>query len=574
MAAAVQSLFATLTIAQTSPQPCVAGAGTRARRSVSRVSRPVCACLALLLSWGGAAEAAESVGLFTDLGVLHHPITTTSEQAQHYFDQGLRLVYAFNHEEAIRSFEEAARLDPTAAMAYWGIALALGPNINAPMAKADERRAWEALQKARTKAGRVSSAEQRYIEALSKRYRAKGGSRSALDKAYAAAMRLVWQQSPEDSDAGVLFAEALMDVRPWNFWTSDGRPHPGTDEMVSTLESVLARYPDHPGACHYYIHVVEASPQPERALACAERLPGLMPGAGHLVHMPAHIYLRLGKYHEAAERNAHAVHVDKEYLAGRAPSGDYADGYFTHNLHFLWASLMMEGRQAEALKIAREVTGTITEAEARKEKWKEFYLSTPLFSLIRFGRWEDLLHEPVPPKGLRVHTGMWRLGRGLASVAMGRIPGAEGEHFVLAGLAKQFRRDRSPEDKTERTMLKIAERLLAGDIAARRQQYDEAIRIMREGVALEDALPYTEPPYWPIPVRHYLGSVLLTAGRPSEAEQVYREDLERHPQNGWSLWGLTQSLRAQHKQGDADKIDGQFKSAWTYADVTLTASRF
>lgn len=541
---------------------------------MSRLSRATFFCLALLLSWGGAAEAAESVPLFTDLGALRHPITTTSEQAQQYFDQGLRLVYAFNHEEAIRSFEAAARHDPTAAMAHWGIALALGPNINAPMAKGDERRAWEALQKARAQANHVSPAEQRYIEALGKRYSAKGGSRVALDKAYANAMRTVWQRSPDDPDAGVLFTEALMDLRPWDFWTSDGRPHPGTDEMVSTLETVLARHPDHPGACHYYIHVVEASPKPERALACAERLPGLMPGAGHLVHMPAHIYLRLGKYHEAAEGNAHAVHVDKEYLARRAPSGDYADGYFAHNLQFLWAALMMEGRQAEALKIARELTMTITEAEARKEKWKEFYLPAPLFSMIRFGRWDDLLHEPVPPKGLRVQEGIWRLGRGLASAAMGRIPGAEGEHFVLTGLAKQFRRDRSPEDKTARTMLRIAERLLAGDIAARRQKYDEAIRILREGVTLEESLPYTEPPYWPIPVRHYLGAMLLTAGRPAEAEQVYREDLRRNPQNGWSLWGLIQSLRAQHKGGEADTIDGQFKSAWTYADITLPASRF
>ncbi|MCC6141623.1 MAG: tetratricopeptide repeat protein [Nitrospira sp.] len=526
------------------------------------------------MPWGSVAESAEPVPLFTDLGSLRHPITTTSEQAQRYFDQGLRLVYAFNHEEAIRSFEAASRLDPSAAMAYWGIALALGPNINGAMAKADERRAWDALQKARAQASRVSPAEQRYIDALGKRYSAKGGSRGALDKAYAAAMRTVWQQSPDDPDAGVLFAEALMDVRPWDFWTSDGRPHAGTDDMVATLEAVLAKHPDHPGACHYYIHVVEASPKPERALACAERLPGLMPGAGHLVHMPAHIYFRLGQYHEAAEGNARAVHVDKAYLAGRALNGDYADGYFTHNLHFLWASLMMEGRQAEALKTARELTGTITEAEARKEKWKEFYLPAPLFSMIRFGRWEDLLREPVPPKGLRMHEGMWRLGRGLASAAVGRIPGAEGEHFVLAGLAKQFRRDRNPEGKVERTMLKIAERLLAGDIAVRRQKFDEAIKILREGVALEESLPYTEPPYWPIPLRHYLGAALLTAGRPSEAEQVYREDLRRHPQNGWSLWGLTQSLRAQHKGGEADKADEQFKSAWTSADVSLTASRF
>lgn len=531
-------------------------------------------CLVLALSQAVVSAAAESVPFFTTLGTLHHPITTMSDHAQQYFDQGLRLVYAFNHEEAIRSFEEAARLDPTAAMAYWGIALALGPNINAPMAKADERRAWEALQKARAQVRHVSPAEQRYIEALGKRYSAKGGSRAALDKAYAAAMRTVWQQSPDDPDAGTLFAEALMDLRPWDFWTTDGRPYPVAAEAIATLESVLARTPDHPGACHYYIHAVEASPNPERALSCAERLPGLMPGAGHLVHMPAHIYIRLGKYHEAAERNAHAAHVDTDYLTGRTLAGDYADGYYTHNLHFLWASLVMEGRHAEALKVARDVTGTITEAEARNEKWKEFYLPTPLFSLIRFGQWDELLREPVPPKGLRFHDAMWRFGRGLALAATGRIPGAEGEHYVLAGLAKQFRRDRTPEAKTERGLLKIAERILAGEIAARRHKPDEAIKILREGAKLEDALPYTEPPYWPIPVRHFLGAALLAAGLPAEAEQVYRDDLQRHPANGWSLWGLTQSLRAQHKGHEAEAVEQQFKAAWAHADVILAASRF
>lgn len=574
MTADVQFLFATLITVQTSPWQRVAVGIARSRRTVKRLIRGAILCLILALSHTAAAAAADTVPLFTNLGTLHHPITTTSEHAQQYFDQGLRLVYAFNHEEAIRAFEEAARLDPTAAMAYWGIALALGPNINAPMAKADERRAWEALQKARAQARHVSPAEQRYVEALGKRYSAKGGSRAALDKAYANAMRTVWQQSSDDPDAGTLFAEAMMDLRPWDFWTADGRSQPGTDEIVSTLETILARHPDHPGACHYYIHAVEASSKPDRALDCADRLPALMPGAGHLVHMPAHIYIRLGKYHEAAERNAHAAQVDKEYLAGHMLSGDYADGYYTHNLHFLWASLMMEGRYVEALKVARELTGTITEAEARKNKWKEFYLPAPLFSLIRFGRWDELLREPVPPKGLRFQEGMWRLGRGLALAATGRIPGAEGEHFVLAALAKQFRRDRSPESKTERTLLKIAERMLAGDIAARRQKYDEALKILREGVKLEESLPYTEPPYWPIPVRQYLGAILLLAGRPGEAEEVYRADLQRNPNNGWSLLGLTQSLRAQHKGGDAEASEEQFKSAWTHADVIPAASRF
>lgn len=351
-----------------------------------------------------------AVPLFDNLGSLHHPITTASEQAQRYFDQGLRLVYAFNHEEAIRSFEAAAELDPQAAMAYWGIALALGPNINSAMEKKDERRAIEMVQKAQRLAGRATPGERAYIDALVARYLGrKGTARKGLDEAYAKAMRSMVQRFPEDADAATLFAEALMDLRPWDLWKQDGRPQPGTDEIVATLESVLARNPDHSGACHYYLHAVEASSQPERALPCAERLPGLMPGAGHLVHMPAHIYMRIGKYHEAAERNQHAAHVDEQYLAGRHPTGEYADAYYTHNLHFLWASLAMEGRNVEAMKAARDLSATITMEEARKDRWKELYLPTPIFSMIRFGRWEELLKEPAPPKGLRLMEGVWRL---------------------------------------------------------------------------------------------------------------------------------------------------------------------
>ncbi len=520
------------------------------------------------------SDARPSIPLFDNLGTLHHAITTTSEQAQQYFDQGLRLVYAFNHEEAIRAFEKAARLDPTAAMAYWGIALALGPNINAAMDKAAERRAWDALQNARTHSTHVSAAERGYIEALSKRYSAKSRARAALDKAYADAMRSLWRQFPDDPDAGVLFAEAMMDLRPWDLWTAEGRPKPGTEEIVSTLESILGKFPDHPGACHYYIHTVEASPAPERALPCAERLPGLMPGAGHLMHMPAHVYIRVGKYHEAAERNAHAARVDQDYLAGRNMKGDYADSYYAHNLHFLWASLAMEGRRGEALKVARELTKTITEEEARKEKSKELYLPTPLWSMIRFGQWDELLREPAPPKALRLQQGIWRLGRGLALSATGRLPAAEGEHVVLAGLAKRLGRDRTQEEKTERALLKIAERLLAGEIAVRRQKFDDAIKLFKDAVTLEDALPYMEPPFWPIPVRHYLGATLLMAGRPSQAEAVYRADLVKNANNGWAFFGLTQSLRAQQKSNEAETVEQQFKTAWTYADVTLAASRF
>ena len=514
------------------------------------------------------------VPLFDNLGTLHHPITTSSDQAQQYFDQGLRLVYAFNHEEAILAFEEAARLDPSAAMAYWGVALASGPNINAAMDKAAERRAWDAVQKARAHRARASAAEQAYIDAIGKRYDLNAHARPTLDKAYANAMRSVWRQFPNDPDAGVLFAEALMDLHPWDLWTSDGRPKPGTEEILSTLESILARFPNHPGACHYYIHSVEASLTPERAVACAERLPGLMPGAGHLVHMPAHIYMRLGRYHEAAERNAHATDVDRRYLDGRKLSGDYADGYYTHNLHFLWASLAMEGRRTEALKVARQLTRTITEDEARKDKWKELYLPTPLWSMIRFGQWDDLLREPPPPKPLRLQQGMWRLGRGMALAASGRLPGAEGEHVVLAGLAKRLGRDRTQEEKTERALLKIAERLLAGELAMHHRQYEEAIKSLTEAVKLEEQLPYTEPPFWPIPIRHYLGAVLLKAGRPDKADAVYRADLAKNPRNGWAQFGLMQSLRAQRKGREADTVEEQWKQAWEHADVTLTASRF
>ncbi len=553
-----------------------------ARRLKRTVLHCLCASVAtglLLLGPPGSGAAPppdprQPVPLFDNLGTWHHPISTTSEQAQRYFDQGLRLTYAFNHEEAIHAFEEAARLDPDAAMAYWGLALALGPNINVPMNKQAERRAWEAVQKARARSQHVTAAERSYIDALSQRYNANGKARPSLDKAYANAMRAHWRRYPEDADAGTLFAEALMDLRPWDLWTATGAPKPGTEEILTTLETVLARTPEHPGACHFYIHAVEASAAPERALPCAERLPGLMPGAGHLVHMPAHIYIRLGQYHESAERNAHAARVDQDYLAVRTPTGIYPDGYYAHNLQFWWASLAMEGRHAEALRVARQLAGTIGEEQARKEKWKEMFLPAPLYTLIRFGEWEAVLKEPVPPKGLPLFMGMWRLGRGLALAATGRLPGAEGEHAALAALAKRLGRDRTSDQKTERTLLKLAERLLAGDLAARRQQYETAIAILQEAVKLEDGLPYTEPPLWPLPIRHYLGACLLMAGRPAEAEIVYQADLSKNPHNGWALFGLSQSLRAQDKAIDAERAEQQFKAAWAYADITLTGSRF
>lgn len=534
----------------------------------------------ILMLWPSSSGAAsksyaQGVPLYTNLGTLQHPITTMSPNAQQYFNQGLRWVYAFNHEEALRAFEEAARHDPSAAMAYWGIALALGPNINAAMEKDDERRAWNAVQKARQYRDQATALEQAYIDAISKRYSVRSQPRASLDKAYAEAMRSVWRQFPDDPDTGVLFAESMMDVRPWDLWAEDGRPKPGTLEIVETLETVLVRAPDHPGACHYYIHAVEASRTPERAIDCARRLPTLMPGAGHLVHMPAHIYARVGQYHEAAESNEQAVRIDQEYVAGREKGyADHADGYHTHNLHFLWASLMMEGQRERSLSVARQVTKLIDQGDARKDRSKEFYLPTPIWSMIRFGQWDQLLREPAPPSSLHLAHGIWRLGRGLALAASGRLPGAEGEHVVLMGLTKQLGRHRTAEEKTQRVLLNIAERLLAGELAARHKQYDEGVKLLTDAVKLEDGLPYTEPPYWPIPIRHYLGALLLAAGRPGEAEQVYRADLARNPQNGWGSWGLLQSLRAQRKHSAVKTVELQFKEAWTHADVALPASRF
>jgi tetratricopeptide (TPR) repeat protein len=520
----------------------------------------------------GSGQAAT---LFDNLGSLHHPISTMSEGAQRYFDQGLRLTYAFNHEEAIRSFEEAVKLDPQAPMPYWGIALALGPNINAAMSKDNERRAIEAIKEARSRLDRAGEAERAYIEALSKRYLSnKKASRSMLDRLYADTMRDVWQRYPDDPDAGVLFAEALMDLRPWDFWTPEGKPKPGTEEIVATLEAVLRKNPDHPGACHFYIHAVEASSKPERALPCADRLPGLIPGAGHLLHMPAHIYARVGKYHESALRNAEAARADERYLANAQLSGDYADGYYSHNLHFLWFALTMEGRSDDSIAAAESLLATITEEEARKERIKEQYLPTRLYSLIRFGRWEDLLKEPPPPKGLRMVEGVWRLGRGLALSATGRLQNAAGEHYALNGLTKQLRRTRASEEKVERDLLKVAERLLTGELAARHQRYDDAVKALKEAVKLEEKLQYSEPPLWPLSLRQYLGAVLLMAHRPADAEAEYRADLRRFPENGWSLFGLAQSLKAQRKDAEASEVEARFAKAWAHADVVLTASRF
>ena len=530
----------------------------------------------LVAEWAstfGAGRARAEATLFDNLGTLHHEITTTSELAQKYFDQGLRLVYAFNHEEAITAFTEASRLDPDAPMPYWGVALSLGPNINSAMDAKAETRAADAIHKAAARLVMATPRERAYVEALATRYSSKkSSSRKGRDEAYAKAMRRLASEFSDDVDAAVLFAESMMVLRPWDYWRADGRPQPGTEDIVATLEAALGRDPNHPGACHYYIHAVEASPDPQRALACATRLPSLMPGAGHLVHMPAHIFMRVGRYRDASERNVHAATVDREYLLHHPLEGNYATGYYAHNLHFLNASLAMEGRSVEAAQVARDLLGKISVDEIAKEPSLEWYAPTLLLTMARFGQWGELIRQPPPPKELRFTTGLWHYVRGLAFAATTRFGSAEGELLNLRKSLKALARVKTTEGKLSRTLLKVAERVLVGEMAARRGEYEAGIQALCEALQLETALPYSEPPFWFQPVRHNLGAVLLLAGRPGDAESVYREDLRLNPENGWALHGLVHSLQAQRK--DAAQEEARLRTAWAQADIALTGSRF
>ncbi|MFN3652445.1 MAG: hypothetical protein ACK47B_22955 [Armatimonadota bacterium] len=517
-----------------------------------------------------ARPPGEGAPLFADLGDLKHPVTTRSAQAQRYFDQGLILMYGFNHKEAIRSFREAARLDPSCAMAYWGMAIARGPNINQPMPDEHVADAWNDLQKARERMPRASERERAYIEALSKRYRPEPvADRSALDRAYAEAMREVARRYPEDLDASVLFAEAVMDTMPWDYWTPDKKPKPETAEILTVLERVRAVDPRHPGANHFYIHAVEAGPDPKRALPAADLLLDFAPGAGHLVHMPAHIYLRVGLYHEASLANERAIKADESYLAQCRAQGYYPLVYYPHNQHFFSYSTMMEGRSADCLRHTRELASRVTPAHVEAGRLHPMVL----FALVRFNRWNDVLKEPQPePRDLFLR-GISHYARGLARVGLGQRPEAEREAARLAQIV-----DGDAAKALEQpgffgyTQLRIAHGILDGELAGMRGQHDERVRQLTQAVELQDRLPYMEPPYWYYPVRHSLGAALLESGRAAEAEAVYRQDLKENPANGWSLFGLEQSLRAQGKNEAADEVRQAFDQAWLRSDVKLRSS--
>ena len=515
------------------------------------------------------------VPLFDNLGNHHHPITTTSPLAQRYFDQGLRLFYAFNSDEALRSFRQAARLDPSAAMAYWGISLTLGPNINIPMTPEGEEAAYQAIQMAKSISSAATERERAYIAALSKRYSTQGeADPKVLWRAYADAMRDLAKRFPEDLDAATLFAGALLNLRLWDQWTPDGRPQPGTLEIVSTLERVLQQNPNHPGANHYYIHALEASPYPEKALSSAERIDELMPGAGHLVHMPSHIYFRLGRYADAVESSRRAAEVDREYIRKWNPQGNYRLMFYPHNIYFEWAALMMEGRSAEVLRAARELAANYPHEMARSTPFVEFFMPVVLFSLARFGKWEDVLKEPRPPNELNYLTGMWHYTRGLAFAASGQPGKASVEKQSLATTAAAVALRVPLFGNSPSVLLRLASTVLTGELAARQGKTEEATRHLQEAVRLHDQLRYDEPPAWYYPVRQSLGAVLLANGRAKEAERVYREDLAKHPGNGWSLYGLAKSLRVQQKDEESAAVEVEFRRAWARADVTLHASRF
>lgn len=513
--------------------------------------------------------------LFKGLSTWSHKVTTSSPQAQEYFDQGLRFIYGFNHDEATRSFKEAARLDPNCAMAYWGIAFTLGPNYNLPTDPERAKAAYEATQKAVALASQVSEKERAYIDAIAKRYVADpSADRKALDIAFADAMREVAKRYPDDLDAATLFAESMMNLRPWELWTADGDPQPGTEEIVSTLESVLKRNPEHLGAIHYYIHAVEASRQPERAERYADRLGKVAPGAGHLVHMPSHIYMRIGRYKDANVSNARAAKVDEDYLETYNVQGVYRIMYYPHNVHFQWAAASMEGRSKEALKAARKLVSQTPVEFVKQMPMVEFVPPTLLLGLARFGKWEEILQQPAPPEELQYTTALWHYTRGLAFAATGKLDEAVVKQAKVDEMTAAMPADRMVGQNSAAALLKIAARTLAGEIAAQRGEHDAAIRALEEAVQLQDALKYEEPPPWYFPVRQSLGAVLLTAGRAEDAEQVYRKDLQLNPHNGWSLYGLAQSLRAQKKAKDAAAVEKRFRKAWARADVKLTTSKF
>jgi hypothetical protein len=514
--------------------------------------------------------------VFKGLGVHHVAISTKVPQTQKFFDQGVNLLFGFNHAEAIRSFREAARLDPDCAMCWWGMSLALGPNINLPMPADAVAPAWQALQQAQARAPKASPREQAWIAALATRYsKDPKADRHALDEAYAAAMGKLWRENPADLEAGTSYAEALMDTQPWDYWQADGSTPKGHGgEIVGTLETVLRQAPNHPGALHLYIHAVEASTTPERAEAPADRLLVLMPEAGHIVHMPSHIYYRVGRYADAAKVNELAAQVDEAYIAACKAQGFYPAGYYGHNIHFLWTSAEMQGRYQTAIGAARRLVKAVdAEKLSAQMPLAELYAFTPVATDLRFGKWREILAEPAPPKTLLLDTAIWTYAQGFAHANTGDLKAAREDRRKLAALARADFSRFEPFGLPAASMTKLALALLDGEIARLSGDLPGAIAQFRAAAELESKLPYTEPPYWHQPVSHLLGAALLEAKQPAEAEAVYAESLHHYRGDGWALFGLAQALRAQGKDAEAARAQAAFADAWRMADTKLESSR-
>jgi tetratricopeptide (TPR) repeat protein len=515
--------------------------------------------------------------IFANLGKHTHKISTEYAETQKYFDQGVNLLFGFNHAEAIRSFREAARLDPKCAICWWGVSFAYGSNINLPIQPDAIKPAWDALQKAVALEHHASKEEKAWIEALRVRYSEDPkADRGILDDAFAKAMIQVAKDYPDDLDAAVFSAEAMMDTQPWDYWDIDGKTPKGYGaQIVATLEDVIKRQPDHPGALHLYIHAVEASTTPERAEAAADRLATLMPDAGHVVHMPSHIYYRVGRYKDAYHANELAALVDEKYISACKAQGFYPLGYYGHNIHFLWTSSEMEGRYQDALNASRRLLkSTEVEKFAGQIPQGQLYIFTPVATYLRFGKWTEILAEPMPSPEFKLDTAMALLARGFAYANTGDIAKAKDARNQIDDLRKAGMPELEAVMVPGTQMAEVALYELDGEIARKSGRLDEAIMYFRRAQDAELNLPYTEPAYWHQPVAHLLGAALLEAGKPADAEAVYRKSLMVYRRDGWALNGLTLALKAQGKTAEAEAAQKDFDSAWQFADVGLASSRF
>lgn len=505
---------------------------------------------------------------------FHHPISTQSELAQRWFDQGLQLCYGFNHDEAIRSFRRAAEQDPAAPMPWWGIAYANGININNPtMTPERSQAAREAADQALARIDATTPAEKTLIHAVDARYALpEPEDRRPLDEAYADAMAGAYQAHPDDPDIATLYAESMMNLQPWDYWDNQGNPKGRINEIVTVLEDTMADHPLHPGAGHFYIHAVEASSNPDRATAAADRLADTVPGAGHLVHMPSHIYVRTGRYSDAVTINEKAVAADRAYFR-RAPEPMLYGVYFAHNLHFLAYAGMMSGRYHDAITAARDLNREMPQDALRAfAPLIEGVMPSTQHVLIRFGKWDQVLKEPQYPEYRKVSRAIYHYARSIAFSALGHTQQAREELTAFETAAADIPEDWYIFNNKVDTVLPIAHAMINAELLYREGHREEAYALLHKGIEAEDALVYDEPPGWMLPVRHALGALLIADARYAEAEEAYREDLERHPENGWALIGLKQSLAAQGKKDEIKELDRRINRAWADADVTPTSS--